>query len=201
MISWITATHDPAILEANLVATLGLDVGDELIVVERAESIAAAYNRGQDRATQPIRCFVHHDVQILDNPTLRAQLLDWCRPPIGIVGVVGSRSRSVPWWEGFAAGSVDDTRTGPQTFGRGGDVAYLDGLLLATSYQLGWDETIPGWHLYDHDICEQSLQAGRLNWCLDNGHQLVRHNTTSGFDTAQLPGWDQALAAFNTKWR
>lgn len=199
MISWIVASHDPAVLEANLVATLTLEAGDELIVID-APSIAAAYNQGQERAIRPIRCYVHHDVQILDNAALRAQLIDWCRPPIGIVGIVGSRARAVPWWEGFAAGSVDDTRTGPQLFGKGGDVAYLDGLLLASSYQLDWDETIPGWHLYDHDVCEQSLRAGRINWCLDNGHQLVRHNTTSGFDTTQLPGWTEALAAFNTKW-
>jgi hypothetical protein len=200
VISYIVATHNREILDANLGATLQLQDADELVIVEDAPSIAVAYNRGQKLASQPIRCYIHHDIQILDPPALRDLLLQWCVPPIGIVGVVGSRNRAVPWWEGAALGSVIDTRTGSQMFGEGGEAAYLDGILLASSYDLAWDEQYPGWHWYDHDICEQSLQLGRVNWCLDGGHELVRHNNRGSFDTSQLPDWDTGRDIFQTKW-
>lgn len=200
MISWIVATHDRDVLEANLLATLSLGGEDELVVVEGAASIASAYNDGQRRATRPVRCYVHHDVQVLDPDRLREHLLERCTPGVGIVGLIGSRGRSVPWWDGHRLGSVVDARLGRLDFGPGGPCAVLDGLLLATVHDLAWDETYPGWHLYDHDICRQQLATGRTNWCLDDGAALVRHNTTGSPDTAQLDGWAAGVARYREKW-
>lgn len=201
MISWIVATHDRSVLDANLSATLPMvwAAGDELIVVEGAPSIAAAYNKGQAQAGQPVRVYAHHDVQILQ-PELRDRLLERCTTDVGIVGLIGSRDRTVPWWDGARLGSVVDARLGRLDFGAGGPCAFLDGLLLATVHQLDWDESIPGWHLYDHDICRQQLADGRTNWCLDGGAQLVRHNTTGTPNTAQLDGWDAGIARYREKW-
>lgn len=201
MISWIVATHDRCVLEANLAATLPIvwAAGDELVVVEGAPSIAAAYNKGQAQAGQPVRVYVHHDVQILQ-PELRDRLIERCTADVGIVGVVGSRDRAVPWWDGDRLGSVVDARLGRLDFGRGGPAATLDGLLLATVHSLEWDETYPGWHLYDHDMCRQQLVAGRTNWCLDGGAELVRHNTTGTRNMAELNGWDAGVTRYREKW-
>lgn len=197
MISYIVASHHWPTLRDNLAATVrGVDA-DEVIVIENATSIAAAYNEGQARATQPIRCYIHHDVQILSAPRLRAELLRWCQPAIGMVGVVGSWNRAVPYWEGALCGSVEDTRVGRIGPGKGGDCAYLDGLLLATVHDVTWDESYPGWHGYDHDACEQLLRQGLGNWCLTSGHQLVRHNTTGDW---QPEGLEEAMQRFREKW-
>lgn len=202
MISWIVATHRRDVLEANLLPDLehALDRGDQLVVVEGARSIAAAYNDGQSRAEHPVRVYVHHDVQILDPVGLREQLLEHCTADVGIVGVVGSRDRVVPWWAGSQLGSVVDSRLGHLDFGPGGPAAILDGLLLATVHSLEWDETYDGWHLYDHDICRQQLAVGRTNWCLDDGAKLVRHNTTGSTDVTQLDGWAKGVARYHEKW-
>ena len=177
---------------------------DELIVVTEAQSIAQAYNRGQALATKrnPIRCFVHADVEILNLPDLRAALVQYSQPSRGMVGVTGSFDAVVPWWEGRATGSVQDSRLGLLDFGRGGTpVAYLDGLLLATArHDIWWDESYPGWHLYDHDQCQQQMAAGRANWCLPDGAGLVRHNTAGSTDVAKLVGWDAGVARFREKW-
>lgn len=199
MISWIVATHDRGVLEANLLPTVELIGSDEIVVVEDAPSIAVAYNRGQARATQPVRCYVHHDVQILDLPKLRAGLLEHC-PGSGVVGVIGSRNPVVPWWDGDTLGSVVDARLGRLDFGDGGPCAYLDGLLLATSHSLEWDESYPGWHLYDHDICQQMLAVGLPNLCLPGGHLLVRHETAGPRSMSELDGWVEAAAVFHAKW-
>lgn len=233
MISWITASHDQEILDANLLATLPTDPapicwidetsspslevrragdpkdGDELIIVRGAGSIAQAYNAGGHWASNggnDIRCYLHHDVQILDFRELRDQLIHHCMlPGTGVVGVIGSLSPSVPWWEASALdGSVLDAKLGKLFFGRGGGGAavYLDGLLLATARPIGlWDTSYSGWHMYDHDICQRMLFAGFTNRTIEGGHRLVLHNRTNSTDTSKLPGWDSAVSRFREVWR
>ena len=201
MISYIVASHDPKVLRDNLSATVACAPGDEVVVVRDAVSIAAAYNEGQSRARNPIRCYVHNDVRVLKPERLRAELIAHCTPAVGLVGIVGSRDARVPWWEGVTCGSVVDARMGLLDFGPGGECAYLDGLLLASVHALEWDESYPGFHLYDHDICQQSLARGFTNFCLDGGQDLVFHNTRGSTDVHKLASWDENVARFRSKWR
>lgn len=211
MISWVVASHDPAIRAAYFGPAIPhlLAAGDQVQIIEGAASIAEAYTAGTEQAQHPVRCYIHHDVRILDVPRLRAALLDTllgtlldtCRPDVGIVGVIGSTAPQVPWWEGPRCGSVLDGRLGLLDFGPGGHpAAYLDGLLLASAQELTWDTSYQGWHLYDHDICQQQLAAGRANWCLPDGHHLVEHHTAGPASTAALTGWDAAVDRFTRKW-
>lgn len=198
MISWIVASHDPTVLYSNLVASLLIDDEDELVLVENPTSIASAYSEGQARATRPIRCYVHHDVQILDLPRLR-EALRVC-PDWGVVGVIGCRDERIPWWDGSCLGSVFDGRIGALNFGPGGECSMLDGLLLATSHEVEWDLDYPGFHGYDHDMCSQMLARGFRNFCLTDGHQMLRHNTSSSSDPDQLVGWNDAVVRYKAKW-
>ena len=163
--------------------------------------IAAAYNEGQARARNPVRCYIHNDVRVLKPDRLRAELMARCTLEVGLVGVIGSRDAHVPWWEGVKCGSVVDARMGLLDFGPGGDCAYLDGLLLATVHTLTWDESYPGFHLYDHDICQQSLARGLRNFCLDQGQDLIFHNTRGSTDVGKLTSWDENVARFRRKWQ
>lgn len=197
-ISWIVATHDREILNRSLLP--GFPVEDELVVVDDAPSIAAAYNEGTAKASHRIRVYVHHDVAILDAPRLRDLLAEHCTGVNGIVGVVGSRTPVVPWWQGDHVGSVIDARHGQIGPGGHGEAAYLDGLLLATAQDLVWDETYAGWHLYDHDISQQMLAAGYGNVCLPDGAQLIRHENNGPRSVERLDGWSEAVDAFRAKW-
>ncbi len=198
MISWIVATNDPAVLLKNLVTSLW--ILDDLVVVENPPSIAVAYNEGQKRAIHPVKVYVHHDVQVLDLPRLRAELLEHVTPERGMVGVIGSRTDRLPWWDGDLCGSVFDQRIGFLDNGPGGECAQLDGVLLATVQDVTWDESIPGFHGYDYDICRQQREFGRPNWCLDDGKALLRHHTTSSRDPDLLNGWAEASTALRQKW-
>ena len=209
MISWIVASHDEAVLSANLLASLATDVHahptDELIVVRDAPSIADAYRDGQAQARNPVLCFVHHDVQVRVPSLLRDLLAGVCGPQVGMVGVIGSRVPAVPWWDApELCGSVIDGRLGVLDYGPPGPaaaypVAYLDGLLLAAAQPVEW-ESWGTWHLYDHDACQQMLDRGLTNWCLPGGKDLLVHNTHSPASTQALPGWEQAVAGFETRW-
>lgn len=202
MISWIVASHDPTILHANLAATLQLVDADELIVVDNPASITAAYAEGQARASQPVRCYIHHDVRLLAPSRLRTQLVRACGAAgVGVVGVVGSRTATVPWWDGARCGSVVDARMGRLDFGVGGEAAYVDGLLLATAETVDWDLSYPGFHLYDHDACEQMRRRGLVNWCLSGGADLVEHNTAGAANVHRLEHWHDNVARFREKWR
>ena len=200
MISWIVASHRPDVLAGNLAATLRVETSDELVVVEDPPSIAVAYNQGQAKAVNQLRVYVHSDVRILDMHRLRAQLLRRCAITVGMVGIIGSREPIVPWWVGTTCGSVIDARMGVIDRGGGGACSYLDGLLLATVHDLTWDESYSGFHLYDHDICQQMLAQGLLNLCLSDGAQMVLHNTSNSTDTSRLDGWDEGMARFRQKW-
>lgn len=202
-ISWVVATHDPAVLAANLqpALTAAAAAGDQVIVVRDASSIAAAYNEGDRQAQHPIRCFVHHDVEVLNLDGLRAELYRGCVGPVGMVGVVGSVEIGWPWWDEQRVGSVVDARLGRLDFSRGGQpAAILDGLLLATAQPLTWDEDYTGWHGYDHDACMQMLHRGRPNWVIRDGADLVRHNTIGPTATSRIGGWEDAAARWHAKW-
>lgn len=203
LISWIVASHAPEVLAAVLGPSLTLAeaLGDEIVLVRNADSIATAYRTGQDRARHPVRAFVHHDVRILALQSLRHALLTHCRKANGVVGVIGSRTPALPWWEGDRVGSVRDARLGLLKFTAGGEpAAVLDGLLLGSCHDLAWDDTYPGWHLYDHDIARQQTEAGRTNWCLADGASLVEHVTTGPTNTERLVGWAEGVARYRDKW-
>lgn len=198
MISWIVASHDLGIFNANLRPTLPAE--DELVLVENAPSIAVAYNQGQERSTRDLRCYVHHDVVILDPLELRQRLLAACTADIGLVGVVGSTTATWPWWNGPKLGSILDSRLGLLNFGPGGECAVLDGVLLATVHPVTWDEGYLGWHGYDHDACAQMWSQGLANCCLSEGHRLVRHNANSSTNMSQVNGWFEAEHRYKEKW-
>lgn len=201
MISWIVASHDPTILLKNFVASVWDPGPDEFVLIENAPSIAAAYNEGQAKATHPVRCFVHHDVQVLDLPRLRSLILEHATTEVGLVGLVGSQNVAWPWWDGKGVGSVVDFRHGALFLGaKDGPCSLLDGLLLATAQTVEWDETIPGWHGYDADACLQMLSRGLTNYCLPEGHLLVSHNTGSPGDPDLLDGFHDAMARVREKW-
>lgn len=199
MISWIVATNNRTTLETNLLATVTVGDEDELVVVEDAPSITVAYAEGQSRATRPVRCYIHHDVQIGDLARLRAGLVEHTEGR-GMVGVIGSRDAVMPWWDGRLLGSVVDVRMGVLDFGPGGECAMLDGLLLATRQHVEWDVDAPGWHGYDHDSCSQMLARGLTNYCLTGGRGLVLHNTTGPTEMGALTGWDEAVTRWRKRW-
>jgi hypothetical protein len=201
MISWIVASHDRAVLEANLLAKLRLEGDDELIVVDNPVSIAAAYNQGSKQAGNDVRCFVHHDVQILDMDLLRHELIQNCRKDRGMVGVVGSRTPVIPWWKGDGCGNIADGLHGWFGWDNGGTrCAYLDGVLLATVQQFVWDEEYGGFHLYDYDACQEMLSSKLPNYCLTNGGNLIFHNGSSPASQDTFDEFDRAVRRFAIKW-
>lgn len=201
MISWIVASHEQHTLDINLLATLTIPDDDELIIIRDAPSISSAYTQGQDQGTRPIKCYIHHDVRVLDVPALRSAIVEATNlPNTGMVGVIGSRSVMMPWWNGSPLGSIIDSRLGVLDFGPGGECALLDGVILASRQLVNWDLSCPGWHGYDYDSCTQMRTKGLLNRCITGGRDLLLHQSDSPLSLHDIDGWHSAVAWYMGKW-
>lgn len=203
MISYIVMSNDKVTLERNLLRSLCLKDGDEIVVVMNQPSAAIALNIGMAKAKNKIKAFVHSDVVILDNERLRAELIDHCNDEIGMVGVIGSRNGAhIPWWEKDVCGSVMEARLGVIDFD-GGDCqcAVMDGLFLATAQEFRFDESFAGFHFYDYDSCKLMLNNGLPNWCLKDGKTLMSHNCKTPFDVNELgKSYSDSVDLFIKKW-
>ena len=200
-ISYIACTHNTNILEKCLVQSLILQDDDELIVIEGANSIAKGYNSGIDIAKNKIKCFIHHDLIVTNPILLRMNLLAYCIEDIGMVGIVGSQTDATPWWEGQCVGSVVDSRNGILYFSDGKQFClHLDGLMLATYHDVRFDESIPGFHLYDQDICNQMAVKGLSNFCIKDGYRMITHFTQTPMDMSKINGYAEAMEIYTAKW-
>jgi hypothetical protein len=200
-VSYIACTHNTNILEKCLMQSLILQDDDELIVIEGAKSIAEGYNNGIDKAKNKIKCFIHHDLIVTNPVLLRMNLLAYCIEDIGIVGIVGSQTEAAPWWEGQCVGSVVDSRNGILYFSDGKQFClHLDGLMLATAQDVRFDESIPGFHFYDQDICRQMAEKGLHNFCIKDGYRMITHFTQTPMDMSKINGYAEAMAAYAKKW-
>ena len=200
-VSYIACTHNTNILDKCLMQSLILQDDDELIVIEGAKSIAEGYNNGIDKAKNKIKCFIHHDLIVTNPILLRMNLLAYCIEDIGIVGIVGSQTEAAPWWEGQCVGSVVDSRNGILHFTDGKQFClHLDGLMLATCQDVRFDESIPGFHFYDQDICRQMAEKGLHNFCIKDGYRMITHFTQTPMDMSKIGGYKEAMAVYEKKW-
>lgn len=196
MISYIAATNNPEMLKRNLAASLICQGSDELILIQNPQSIAKAYNEGQTKAKNDIKCYIHSDIKILNMQLFRNKLIHNCNKRIGMVGVIGSKTRTIPWPDGHRIGSLDIRILGTLDFSPGGTCMFLDGIMLATYQKIKWDESYPGFHMYDMDICSQMLDEGLPNLCLSSGKDMLYHDA----DYNKLIAWNECISIFHNKW-
>lgn len=204
MISYIVMFNDKPTLERNLLRTLKTQGSDEIIGLRDYPSAAKAMNEGITRAKHKIKCFLHADVLILDNARLRRELSEHCNDQTGMVGVIGSKNHGhIPWWEKDTCGSIWESRLGLLDFD-GGDCqcAVMDGLFLATAQDITFDESFPGFHIYDYDICRQMTAKGLPNYCLKDGKTLISHNCKGPTAVEALgTSYSDNIERLQNKWK
>ena len=123
----------------------------EFIDVRDAKSMTAGYNRAMKNSDL---------LKIFRDET------------IGVVGVIGCMNLPATgvWWDGLRTygrvlhacepeSVVDSHCDEPE--GDYQEVESVDGLFLATQYDLPWREDLfDGWHLYDTSLCKEMSRAG-----------------------------------------
>ena len=182
----------------------GTDVG--LFTVREEASIGRAYNRllGQ-AAGWRYKVYVHQDVVLL-NRGLVADLLRLFRHrALALVGVAGVRflPPSYVWWNGSGLygrvvqdrGREPELRDFGDPNGEYARVECVDGLFLATQYDLPWDERIPGFHFYDVAQSTRFLLRGYDVGVGAQRDPWVRHDIGER-DDRPSPAYESSRVAF-----
>ena len=153
---------------------LSLPVGmeAEYLGIRGAASMAAGYNEGLRVSDARYKVYLHQDTLVVNKYFVADMLRIFQEPSVGAIGMIGCRSlpKSGIWWDGLRtfgrvlhaceAESVVDSECqepdGPYI-----DVEAVDGLLIATQYDVPWrDDLFTGWHLYDTSICREFIRRG-----------------------------------------
>jgi GT2 family glycosyltransferase len=178
---------------------------DEVVLVEGATSITAAYNSVLARARAADSCegvlLIHDDLE-LGGPQVRDQLVQALHEPgVGLVGVVGGRDLAWgKWWSGRAlAGHVVD-RLGDRVLGPlHADVDAVDGCLLLVApaaLHLDFDVVgFPAFHGYDVDFSLQVRDAG-----LRVVTRPVEHRHRDKGNTGDQTAFELAMRTLERKW-
>ncbi len=145
----------------------------EFIDIRGAGSMTSGYNEGMNKTNAKYKVYLHQDTFVV-NKNLVADLLKiFSDKTIGAVGVIGCRNlpKTGVWWDGMRTygrvlhacepeSVVDSECMEPE--GLFQEVESVDGLFLATQYDLTWREDLfDGWHLYDTSLCKENQRVGR----------------------------------------
>lgn len=144
----------------------------EYIPLEGAASMCAGYNEGQRRSDARYKVYLHQDTLVVNKHLVADLLRIFADETIGAVGVIGCRClpKSGVWWEALRTygrvlhacepeSVIDSHCMEPE--GDYIDVEAVDGLFIATQYDLPWREDIfTGWHLYDTSMCMEMRRHG-----------------------------------------
>ncbi|KFI01438.1 glycosyltransferase family protein [Bacillus spizizenii] len=176
-ICFITCVNDDTLYDLCLRHIQSLSVPPhmkvELIDIRKADSMASGYQAAMQDSDAKYKVYVHQDTFIINRSFIYDILYVFQQnDELGMIGVIGAEEvpQSGIWWEASKkAGKVIEYRNTYSylSFDEINEtvktVQALDGLLLATQYDLPWrKEIFDGWHLYDTSQCFEFRKKGYL---------------------------------------
>lgn len=170
----------------NLIIPDGYEV--DMLSIKDAESMASGYNEGMNVSDAKYKVYLHQDVFIV-NPNFIQDILDvFQESQIGMLGVVGAKKlpENAIMWDGPRVGKLYSNviYTSANSFfgsveGLWEEVEAIDGLLMATQYDIPWREDLfKKWDFYDISQSQEFIRKGYLvvvpnqkqPWCIhDDG--------------------------------
>jgi hypothetical protein len=162
------------------------EVHIETIAIRGAASITSGYNQAIRDSNAKYKVYLHQDTYIMNRNFLHELFESFKKhPQLGLVGLIGSGS--IPangvWWESNERfGKVFEYRDTynylkfAEAEGPFQSAAALDGLLMATQYDIPWREDIfDGWHFYDVSQCCEFKRRGYSVGILPQDEPWVFH--------------------------
>lgn len=157
---------------AHLLVPVGMEI--ELIEVRQAKSMAAGYQEAMVSSDAKYKIYMHQDCFPCNKNLLHDIVALFKKDKaIGAIGVAGSGDLSVKkpvWWESkYKYGKVYTKKSDEcmkldefcQINGEYVNAAALDGVFIATQYDLPWrSDLFDGWHFYDVSQTREFINAG-----------------------------------------
>ena len=197
-IAFISAVNDEEIYEEALYYLKRLQVPEhvqiEVIPVHGAKSMTEAYNQGMKQTDANIKIYMHQDAMLV-NPYILYEICSIFEDKqVGMIGVAGAEH--IPdngiWWNAkpeeihmnlYQDAVLANEYSLKNTFSEEyKEVEALDGVLLATQYDIPWrDDLFQNWHFYDLSQCQEfkknqyKVVVARQNytWCVHTGKYNV----------------------------
>lgn len=144
----------------------------ELLIIRDAKSMTAGYNEAMNASDAKYKIYLHQDTFIVCREFLFNILAIFREnPQIGIIGMIGAEkfSRDGVMWHENRCGDfynldkmLEEGLEGVEKIESGiRQVQVVDGLLMATQYDIPWREDIlKGWDFYDVSQCLEFRRAG-----------------------------------------
>lgn len=151
----------------------------EVLTVDDAPSMTAGYEKARLSSDAKYKVYLHQDVEIINSDFIRDLLGIFSKEPsVGMVGMIGASRlcSNGAWWDSLARGIkggvcctrdgkpktvlnfCEDTGTKEKPYET---VEAVDGLLLATQYDIPWRANIIGnYHYYDISQCLEYRRHG-----------------------------------------
>ncbi|MEG7283557.1 glycosyltransferase family protein [Bacillus sp. 0909A] len=203
-ICFITCVNDDALYDLCLRHIQSLSVPPhmevELIDIRKADSMASGYQAAMHQSDAKYKVYVHQDTFIINRSFIYDILHVFQQnDALGMIGVIGAEEvpQSGIWWEASKkAGKVIEYRSTYSylSFDEIDEpvktVEALDGLLLATQYDLPWrKEIFDGWHFYDTSQCFEFRKKGYLVGIPHQKEPWVIHACGNEFDSDQYSNY------------
>lgn len=143
----------------------------DVLMIMEAPSMTAGYNAGMQGTDAKYKVYLHQDVQIVNRNFIRDILNVFeMDERIGLIGMIGARhldndAKMVMSWDtGKILHNCSPSRL---EYGVGStayqEVEAVDGLLLATQFDVPWREDLfDGWDYYDISQCMEFLRKGKM---------------------------------------
>lgn len=135
----------------------GMEV--ELVEIREASSMASGYNEGMNSTNAKYKVYMHQDVFILNRYFIYDIISIFQKDAgIGMIGLVGTQDmpESAIMWLGdrvpeeYALEKDEEEYGNDRENGELWEVEAIDGLLMATQYDVPWREDLfDGWDFYD----------------------------------------------------
>lgn len=163
----------------------------DIIEIREAESMTSAYNAAMDSSDAKYKIYLHQDVFLINRNMLFDMLEIFDDPSIGMIGTLGgelSKDADIhSFWNKGATLNATYLDVFEYRFDQDSKyhlVEGIDGMFMATQYDIRWDERLTGWHMYDvsqsvrftdagYKIC---VSTGEFPWTLhDSGFCSTEH--------------------------
>jgi hypothetical protein len=145
----------------------------ETLSVEDAPGMAAGYNTAMMESDAKYKIYLHQDVFIVEKEFLKNILDIFRNPEVGMIGMVGAPKlppNGVMWYapcigkiyQGEPNGLwYQWSNEGREIEGKYQSVEMVDGLLMATQYDIPWREDLfDGWDFYDASQSQEFMRKG-----------------------------------------
>src|SRR5580704_5295897 len=197
--SVICATNSEKVLKSCLLSSPEIHSAAEVILQRGFRSAATAYNAGIEKAKADILVFAHQDVYFAEGWVAAVeqavQTLSKQDPQWAVLGIWGVDRAGVRFGHLYCAGLMQ--RLG-QLFDAPREVRSLDEAVLIVRKSSGvrFDESMPGFHMYGTDVCQEANRRGMKAYAISS---FCIHNT-NGYNMLPWDFW-KCYLIMRRKWR